>query len=82
MMYFALVALKRRASTGDLMAATGGFALLGIVITGQFHHVFLLFPVPWTLWAAAGLGLSTYESGPFREIDQEAIQYPSVVGVR
>jgi len=82
MMYFILVALKRRASTGDLMAATGGFALLGIVISGQFHHVFLEFPLPWTLWAAAGLGLSTFEKGPFPQNEMEAIPYPSAVGVR
>jgi hypothetical protein len=82
MMGFILIGLKRRASTGDLMAAGGGFALLGIVIAGQFHEVFLEFPVPWTVWAAAGLGLSTYESGPFPHNELEAIPYPSAAGVR
>ncbi len=82
MMIFALIALKRRASTGDLMAVTGGFALLGIVICGQFHHVFLEFPVPWTLWAMVGMGLSTFETGPFPQNQLEANSYPSMLGVR
>jgi hypothetical protein len=82
MMIFALIALKRRAATGDLMAVTGGFALFGIVICGQFHHVFLEFPVPWTLWAMVGMGLSTFESGPFPINELEANSYPSMLGVR
>jgi hypothetical protein len=32
-------------------------ALLGIVMAGMYHHVFLNFALPWTLWATAGLAL-------------------------
>lgn len=54
----ALVALwKRSRSATDLYAGTAFLAVLGILIAGQFHHVFIEFPVPWTLWAAAGLAL-------------------------
>jgi O-antigen ligase/polysaccharide polymerase Wzy-like membrane protein len=82
MLGFTLVAIKRRASGGDQTAAAMGFALLGIVMAGQTHHVFLTFPGPWTLWAGVGLGLSTYGSGPFDELDLPANSQPSVAGVR
>jgi hypothetical protein len=66
-MVFVLVALRRRAKEGDLLASTMGFALLAILLAGMTHHVFLTVPVPWTLWAGAGLALSTY---------REAYRYP------
>ena len=58
MVGFILWELKRRASRGDMYAADVGFGLLGILIAGLYHHVFLLLPVPWTVWALAGLALS------------------------
>jgi hypothetical protein len=50
-------ALSRASRRGD--ALTGGvrLALLGILVAGLYHHVFLNFPLPWTLWAAVGLAL-------------------------
>ncbi len=62
MMIFILVALRRRAGHGDAFAATMGFALLGILIAGLTHHVFLVLPVPWTLWAGVGMALSVQRS--------------------
>jgi hypothetical protein len=58
MMTFVLLALKRRAGDGDMFAAAMGFGLLGVVLAGLGHHVFLAFPVPWTIWCGAGLALS------------------------
>jgi hypothetical protein len=60
MVGFILWELKRRASRGDMYAAAVGFGLLGILIAGLYHHVFLLLPVPWTVWALAGLALSVH----------------------
>jgi hypothetical protein len=74
--------LKRRASKGDVLAASMGFAFLGIVIAGQSHHVFLTFPVPWTLWAGVGLALSVNHADVQEEPTLEAISYPSAPGVR
>lgn len=48
---------KRSRSSPDLYAGAAFLAVLGILIAGQFHHVFIELPVPWTLWAAAGLAL-------------------------
>lgn len=46
---------------GRLSAATlaGGarLALVGLIVTGQFHHVFQTFSTTWPLWAVAGLGM-------------------------
>ena len=69
MVIFVLLGLKRRAKSGDTFAAQMGLALLGILIAGQFHHVFLLYAVPWTVWGGAGLALSTYRPPP----DDEAL---------
>jgi hypothetical protein len=59
---FILWELKRRASAGDDMAAALGFGLLGVLIAGMYHQVFLTFPVPWTLWAGLGLACSVHRS--------------------
>jgi hypothetical protein len=56
-----LVVLRRRAADGDALVAAGGFALVGVLIAGQYHQVFLNYDVTWTLWAAAGLAVSTAE---------------------
>jgi hypothetical protein len=64
MVVFVLLRLKRRARSGDTFAAQMGLGLLGILIAGQFHHVFLLYAVPWTIWSGAGLALSTYRPPP------------------
>jgi O-antigen ligase len=69
-MAFVLLALRRRAKEGDDLASTMGFALLAILIAGMTHHVFLTVPVPWTLWAGAGVALSTY---------REAYRYPETL---
>ncbi len=82
MMIFIGVALKRRAGTGDVFASAIGFGFLCICIDGQFHHVFLTFPVPWTLWACAGLALSAQVPGPYDELDGNVEQSALVAGVR
>jgi O-antigen ligase len=66
-MIFVLLALRRRAKEGDIVASTMGFALVAILLAGMTHHVFLTLPVPWTLWAGTGLALSTF---------QETYRYP------
>jgi hypothetical protein len=63
MMGFVLWELKRRASRGDVFAEALGFAMLGIVIAGLYHHVFQTYPVPWTVWGGAGLALSVFRDG-------------------
>ena len=55
----ALVALRRRGRAADPVAVIAGLALLGILLTGLFHHVFLNFSTSWTLWAMVGLGLGS-----------------------
>jgi hypothetical protein len=62
MVGFVLLELRRRAKGGDNFAAAMGLGLLGVLIAGQYHHVFLTFPLPWTLWAGAGLALSASRS--------------------
>lgn len=56
-----LVALWRRArSPGNPYASTAasaGLALLGMLVAGLFHHVFLNFSTAWTLWPFIGLAL-------------------------
>lgn len=59
-----LLEARRRASRGDGFAAAAGLGLLGVLIAGLYHHVFLLFPAPWTIWATVGLALSTYRDRP------------------
>ncbi|HEX3794038.1 MAG TPA: hypothetical protein VHV57_06030 [Acidimicrobiales bacterium] len=82
MMGFILWEFKRRGGLGDEFAAIAGFGFLAIVIAGQYHHVFLTFPVPWTLWAGAGLALSVVEPGSIREKTSSASSYPAWAGVR
>jgi hypothetical protein len=82
MMTYILLEMKRKAARGDTFAASAGFALLAVVIAGQFHHVFLTFPVPWTLWAGAGLALSVHERDPYGESSESTIPYPASAGVR
>jgi hypothetical protein len=60
------VALRRRARGHDPLVAGAGLALIGILIAGQYHHVFLTYPVPWTLWAAIGLALRDRSAEPRR----------------
>jgi hypothetical protein len=52
-----LLALRRRARAPDAFAAAAGLALLGVLVAGFFHHVFLNFSTAWTVWPLAGLGL-------------------------
>jgi hypothetical protein len=61
MMGLILWELKRRAAGGDRFAAAFGLALVGVMVAGLSHHVFLLLPVPWTLWAGVGLALSVHD---------------------
>lgn len=56
-----LVALRRRARAPDAIAAIAGLALLGILVTGLFHHVFLNYSTSWTIWPMAGLGLGALD---------------------
>ncbi|HUC05073.1 MAG TPA: hypothetical protein VL961_06725 [Acidimicrobiales bacterium] len=58
MMFLVGLALQRRASKGDELAAGIGFAFVGWIIAGQTHHVFLTFPGPWTLWVVMGLAVN------------------------
>ena len=60
----ALVALRRRARAPSATAAAAGLALIGVLVAGLFHHVFLNFATPWTLGAMIGLGLSRAEEKP------------------
>jgi hypothetical protein len=76
-----LLALKRRAGRGDVFATAMGFALLGIVIAGLFHHVFLQFPLPWTLWMGAGLALSVTATGDDGSEAGKANSAAAAVGV-
>lgn len=53
-----LVALFRRARSPSPTPAVAALALLGVLVSGLFHHVFLNFSTAWTLWALVGLGLN------------------------
>ena len=66
MMGFILWECKRRGGK-DPFAAALGFALLGIVIAGLYHQVFLTFPVPWSLWAGLGLACSARTPSSYDE---------------
>jgi hypothetical protein len=81
MVALVLLALRRRAHQDDMFAAAMGFALLGIIIAGLFHHVFVQFPVPWTLWAGAGLALSVHKDDDPYETARETNSYPATAGV-
>lgn len=64
----ALTALVRRARAPSYLAASAALALIGVLVTGFFHHVFLDFSGSWTVWALAGVGLNhSSETGPPRE---------------
>jgi hypothetical protein len=71
--------LRRRGGLGDPFAATLGFGLLGIVIAGIYHQVFLTFPVPWTLWAGLGLACSANRT-PYEDALATNVSVP-VAGV-
>jgi hypothetical protein len=59
-----LVVLIRRLATsarGDPandLAAGAMLAILGLIVSGQFHHVFQNFAIAWLAWGMAGLGLA------------------------
>jgi hypothetical protein len=81
MVTLVLLALRRRAR-GDPLGATMGFALLGVLIAGQYHHAFLTYPIPWTLWVGAGLALSVAETPDGEESAEVTEPYAAAVGVR
>ena len=54
----ALVALVRRARAPSSAAASAALALIGVLVAGVFHHVFLNFSTAWTLWPLIGLALN------------------------
>jgi hypothetical protein len=80
-MAFVLLEFRRRASRGDTFAAALGFGLLGIVIAGLYHQVFLTYPVPWTLWAGAGLALSANQGYWQNDEARATNSYPAPIGV-
>jgi hypothetical protein len=82
MMIFIGIAFKRRAASGDTFAAAIGFGFLCICLDGQYHHVFLNFPIPWTIWACAGLALSAQSPNPYEELDAGVEQSALMPGVR
>ncbi len=81
MMGIVLLELRRRAGRGDVFAACIGFGLLGVVIAGLFHHVFLTSPGPWTLWGGAGLALSVHQDSVQKDTEQPLRSYPAAPGV-
>jgi 4-amino-4-deoxy-L-arabinose transferase-like glycosyltransferase len=63
-----VVTLRRLAKTarGDPendLAAGAMLAILGLIVSGQFHHVFQTFAVSWLVWGMAGLGLAAAARG-------------------
>jgi hypothetical protein len=54
-------ALGRAARRAEPFAGGIRLAFLAILVAGMYHHVFLGFPVAWTLWAAIGLALKRDE---------------------
>lgn len=60
------VALRRRARAPDTFAAVAALALLGVLVSGMFHHVFLGFTVAWTLWPLIGVALRPQAPAPRR----------------
>jgi hypothetical protein len=49
---------RTRRDPANEFAAGGLLVIVGLLVSGQFHHVFQFFPVAWLAWAIAGLGLS------------------------
>ena len=82
MMVLVLLALRRRARGGDTFAAAMGFGLLGVVIGGLGHHVFLAYPVPWTLWGGVGLALSVSHPDTEGEDLKGSASHPVSTGAR
>jgi hypothetical protein len=66
MVIFLLQGLGGAARRGD--AFTGGvrLAFIGILVAGQYHHVFLTYPVPWILWAAVALAMRSTDDDRYR----------------
>ncbi|MEQ1788541.1 MAG: O-antigen ligase family protein, partial [Acidimicrobiales bacterium] len=66
--FLALVAtIVRRLGTLEGLDPTGEgirLAFIGVLIAGMFHHVFVTFAMPWTLWALAGLILRPRDAVP------------------
>ena len=46
-----------RSRRSDPFVEGATLALVGILVAGEFHHVFVTYPLAWTLWAAIGLAL-------------------------
>jgi hypothetical protein len=49
--------LRRRARGPDDLVTGAGLGFLGLFVAAQFHHAFITYPVPWTMFAAIGLAL-------------------------
>jgi hypothetical protein len=49
---------RSRGDPEDHLADGACLALIGLIIAGQFHHVFQTFAIAWPLWAAIGLALA------------------------
>jgi hypothetical protein len=63
-----VVALWRRSRTGGAHTGAAFLALVGVLVAGQYHHVFILYPVPWTLWAIIGFGMARQTGPDEREV--------------
>ena len=59
-----LMAVYRRLQSADSFAAGAGLAMIGLLIAGQFHHVFITFPLAWSLWACLALALNESPTQP------------------
>jgi hypothetical protein len=81
MMVLVLLALRRRGDQGVMLASGAGLGLLGIVIGGLFHHVFVELPVPWTLWSGVGLALSVHQDYDQNGTVRATNSYPETYGV-
>ena len=80
-------ALGRAAREPDPFAGGVRLAFLAMFVAGMYHHVFLSFPVAWTLWAAVALALKRREPAGARAGGEargniEAIEAVSSDGVR
>lgn len=51
--------LSRVSREGEATSGGARLAFIGVLVAGQFHHVFVSFPVAWSVWALAGLALAT-----------------------
>lgn len=56
---------RERAGTSRWWAGAGFLALLGTLVAGLSHQVFVEYEVPWVLWAVVGVGLPY--RGPSRQ---------------